>query len=119
MKKSVLWLMLTLFVMIGLPWLFIALLGSEGSLPACLAMFFVGNPVYSLIVGRSAGKNVKKHWFLPAVPPLLFILGIWIVLRGDDSTVYIYAAIYLLLGILAMLFRRKMLLRRKEKNPEE
>lgn len=112
MKKTAFWLILSALVMIGLPWLFVACLSSNASMIACLIMFYAANPVYSVIVGLAAGKGAKKHRLLPVMPPLLFIAGVWTVLRANDTVMYVYAAVYLVLAFAAML------LRRKKKKPE-
>ena len=94
--------MLSALVMIGLPWLAVNCVSGDGMIP-CLLLFYAVNPVFSVFLGRSAGKSIRKHWFLPVFPVLLFLAGAWFVLGANDAAFYLYAGVYLALGIIAML----------------
>ena len=113
MKKTVLWLILTACIMLVLPWLAVSCLGSNDSMIVCLCLFYIVNPLFSAVLGTSAGKSIKKHFLLPAVPALLYLAGAWFVFGSNDAAFYLYAAIYLALGIIAMLLSA---LRQKKKS---
>lgn len=94
-------LVLSVCIMIGLPWLAVKFMGSSG-MAAVFILFFAVNPAFSVINGISSGKDMKKHWWLPVIPPVFFLLGTWIFFDPGESAFLMYAGIYLLLGLCAM-----------------
>ncbi len=77
----------------------------------CFLLFYAVNPIYSAIVGFFAGKDMKHLWSLPVISAVLFLAGTWIFFSMGETAFLMYAAIYLVLGIIAMLF--SMLIGRK------
>ncbi len=64
---------------------------------------FAVNPLYSVINGAFAGKDVKHLWSLPVISAVLFLIGTWIFFDMGETAFILYAAVYLVIGIMAML----------------
>ena len=77
----------------------------------CFLLFFAVNPLYSVIIGAFAGKDIRHLWSLPAISAVLFLIGTWIFFDMGETAFILYAAVYLALGIAAMLI--SMLIRKK------
>ena len=73
---------------------------------------FAVNPLYSVIIGAFAGKDLRYLWSLPVISAALFLIGTWIFFDMGETAFILYAAVYLALGIAAMListlFKKKM-----------
>ena len=78
---------------------------------ACFVLFFALNPLYSVILGVFAGKDVKHLWSLPIVSAALFLIGTWIFFDMGEMAFVLYAVVYLVLGIVSMLI--SMIIRKK------
>ena len=68
---------------------------------AVMLLFYLADPVFSLILGTAAGREIKKLWFLPLCFPLLFLLGVGAAFTFKEWIFYAYGAGYLILGYLA------------------
>ncbi len=102
MKKIVFWTALSAFIMFALPWLAVTFIKGDGGMAACFLLFFAVNPVFSVILGASAGKETKRLWFLPAVPAVFFLAGAWMLFDRGETAFILYASVYLVLGLAAM-----------------
>lgn len=89
-------------VMLGLPWLAVTFVPGDAGMAVCFLLFFAIDPVFSVICGVFAGKNAKKYWFQPILPPLFFLAGVWLLFAPGETAFLLYAAVYLLLSYLAM-----------------
>lgn len=113
MKKKFLgWLILSAAVMFLLPWLSVTYIKSDAGMAVTLLLFFAVDPIYSTVVGFSAGKNIKELWSLPVISATMFLLGTWIFFDIGEFAFVIYAGIYFIIGLIAMLIsaliRKKM-----------
>ena len=102
-KKSVLWILLSAFIMIALPFLAVKAVSGTASMAISFILFFAVNPVYSALAGFFAGKQVKTFWWNPLLHALLFVCGAWLFFDLGESAFFIYASIYLALGLIAMI----------------
>ena len=66
-KQYMMWLILSAFVMLLLPWAAVTLVKGDAGMAACFLLFFAVNPVYSIVIGIFAGKNFKEMWSLPVI----------------------------------------------------
>lgn len=104
MKKNIIfWLAVSALIMLVLPWLAATFIKGDGGLVVCLLLFFVVNPIYSLIVGGFAGRDIRHRWGLPVVSAALFLAGTWIFFDIEETAFILYALVYFALGIAAML----------------
>ena len=112
MKKNIiLWLAASVVVMLALPWLAATFVKGDAGMAVCFLLFFAVNPLYSVLIGAFAGKDVKHLWSLPVISAVLFLIGTWIFFDMGETAFILYAVVYLVLGIAAMLI--SMLIRKK------
>ena len=69
----------------------------------CFILFFAVNPLFSLVSGVYAGKNVKKLFAIPIITVALFLAGVWIFFDAGETAFLLYAAAYLVIGAASML----------------
>ena len=104
MKKTVfLTCGVTAAVMLGLPWLSVRLIQGMEALAVCMMLFFCVDPLCAVFTGVTAGKHLRKLWWIPAVNALAFLAGTWICFEPGETAFLMYAAVYLALGTFAML----------------
>lgn len=112
MKKNIiLWLAASAVVMLAFPWLAVTFVKGDAGMAVCFLLFFAVNPLYSVIIGAFAGKDVKHLWSLPVISAVLFLIGTWIFFDMGETAFILYAAVYLVIGIMAMLI--SMFIRKK------
>lgn len=102
-KKLMCWIIVSAAIMLALPWMLVTFVKSDAGMAACFLLFFVVNPIYSVIVGAFAGKDGKHLWVLPVLSAALFLFGTWIFFDMGEIAFILYAGVYLVLGLLAML----------------
>lgn len=112
MKKNfILWLAASMVVMLAFPWLAVTFVKGDAGMAVCFLLFFAVNPLYSVIIGAFAGKDIRYLWSLPVISAVLFLIGTWIFFEMGEMAFILYAAVYLVLGIAAMLV--SMFIRKK------
>ena len=112
MKQNiVLWLVASAVVMLAFPWLAVTFVKGDAGMAVCFLLFFAVNPLYSVLIGVFAGKDVKHLWSLPVISAALFLTGTWIFFDMGETAFILYAAVYLIIGIMAMLI--SMFIRKK------
>ena len=108
-RKKILVLLLgvciTAIVMPGLPRLAVTLVTADSGMPVSLLLFLAVNPLYAALVGLVSAADPKVLWLLPFAVAETFILGAMLAFECADPSFYLYAGIYLLLGIGFMLLR--------------
>ena len=104
MKKLLIWCTSAFLLMLGGPCLALTFDGING-MAACIFLFFAANPLFSVICGLSAGKDVRRLWPLPIVTAAAFLAGAWLFLETGETDFLVYGGCYLLLGTAAMLIR--------------
>ncbi|NBJ95037.1 hypothetical protein [Parablautia muri] len=109
MKKNIiLWMAASAVVMLAFPWLAATFVKGDAGMAVCFLLFFAVNPLYSVLIGAFAGKDIRRLWSLPVISSALFLIGTWIFFDMGESAFILYAAVYLVLGIAAMLIKKKM-----------
>ena len=104
MKKNIiLWLAASAVVMLAFPWLAVTFVKGDVGMAICFLLFFAVNPLYSVLIGAFAGKDLRHLWSLPVISAALFLIGTWIFFDMGETAFILYAAAYLALGIAAML----------------
>ena len=79
MKQNIiLWLAVSAVVMLVFPWLAVTFVNADGGMAVCFLLFFAVNPLYSVLIGAFAGKNIRYLWSLPVISAVLFLIGTWI-----------------------------------------
>ena len=120
MKKTIMKIIITvasliLFMMI-LPWLALQFGDGWAVTGLWIFAFFTVNP--ALVIGLSimAGTELRKLWWIPLAISTLFPLLFGAAIGEFVWDLYVYSAIYLPIGLLAMLgthFGKKIVLKRK------
>lgn len=102
MRKTVYLLVVSLCVMLILPWLAVAL-GKDGcGMVISFLLFFAVDPVFSIVVGIYAGQDAKARWAVPVLSAVFFLVGTWLFFDPGELTFVLYAFAYLLLGMASM-----------------
>jgi len=102
MRKLITWTMMAMLLMIGCPWLAVEFAGSAG-MAICFILFFAVNPLFSVVCGAFAGKNIKQLWVLPIITAGLFLAGAWLFFEMGENAFLLYCGCYLIIGIFTML----------------
>lgn len=103
MKKMIAWLIASASILLALPWLAVTFIKSDAGMAVSLFLFFVLNPIYAVCAGAYSGRDVKRFWALPVITALFFLAGAWLFFDMGEMAFILYALIYLLLGMAAML----------------
>ena len=87
------------------PWAAVTFLPADAGMAAVLLLFFGADPVVSILTGAAAGRQSDRLWPLPLLFPLpLSSGGLDLFRRREfDPAFLLYAAVYLILGLAAML----------------
>lgn len=102
-KKFIVWLAISATVMLILPLSAVTLIKGDAGMAACFILFFAVNPIYSIIIGYFAGKGGKHLLSLPVISAILFLAGTWLFFDMGEPAFILYAVVYLVLGIVAMM----------------
>lgn len=113
MKKLIFWTILSAVVMLGFPGFTVAFIKSNAALAICFLLFFAIDPLYSVLLGVFAGKKPGELWSLPVISAGLFLLGTWIFFDMGETAFVLYAAVYLVVGLIAMLISKIMNTKKK------
>lgn len=107
MKKLIAWTISALILMIGFPWLAVTFAGSAG-MAICFLLFYAINPLFSVVCGLFAGKNIRQLWALPIITAGLFLIGTWLFFELGEPAFLLYSGCYLIIGMIAMLISSLM-----------
>lgn len=102
-KRILIWSAASIGILLLLPWLLISLVPADSCMLAILLMLFLINPFYSIATGIFAAQEWKKLYALPVLSSILFSCSAWFIFQMYASALFVYAGIYLVLGIAAML----------------
>ena len=104
MKKTLFLTCAAIFaVMLGLPWLTVRLIQGMEALAICIMLFYGINPLCAVFTGVTAGKHLRRMWWIPAVNALAFLAGTWLCFEPGETAFLLYTLIYFALGTFAML----------------
>lgn len=101
MNKTLKLIILTVLVMVVLPWVIVVGAKAE-AMGLVFLLFYAGYPLYSVFIGWRAGKDIKKRWFLPILSAGVFLLGTLLIFTPEEMMFYKFALVYLVIGILVM-----------------
>ena len=110
-KDTILWMAASAVVMLAFPWIAVTFVKGDAGMAVCFLLFFAINPLYSVLIGAFAGKGIRRLWSLPVISAALFLIGTWVFFDMGETAFVLYAAVYLALGIAAMLI--SMIIRKK------
>ncbi len=101
-NNSLTWLILTAIVMLVFPWLTYTFIKGMTGMFVCFVLFFVIDPLFSIICGVFASRNPKKLWACPLITGILFILGCWLVFEMGEGAFVVYGIGYCAIGAATM-----------------
>lgn len=101
-KLRLTWLGITAVVMFILPFAVAKLASECAGMALCMMLFLILNPMYSILLGVTCGKNVRQMWSLPLLSAAMFLLGVWLFFDITEIWFIVYAASYLALSWIAM-----------------
>ena len=101
MKKSIKWVILSFIVLFILPLLAAKFAGSSG-MALCYIMFFAVNPIFFITEGIASGKEIRKHWFMPLVSAVIYLISMWVVFDMGEDAFLLYAGTYFAIGTIVM-----------------
>lgn len=102
-KQLLLHMLLSAVIMLVLPWSAVTFLKSDAGMVSVILLFFGVDPIYSVISGIFAGRDIRHLWFLPVISAAFFLTGAWIFFDSGEMAFILYAVVYLMIGILAMI----------------
>ncbi len=102
MKKTLIWILLSLVILFIFPLLNV-LFGGMNGMAICFLLFFGVNPLFFIVEGIVCGFSLRKHWWLPLVSTLLYLFSTWILLDMGELAFVLYAIIYLGASAVSML----------------
>ncbi len=102
MKKTLGLLVFTILLMVGCPYILSRMVDGSNGLALLFILLFMTNPVYSIMVGIAAGKDMLNCLYYPFVVAIIFVAGYMITFETTDMGLLVYAATYLLLGYISM-----------------
>jgi len=111
-KKLMAGLILSAFIMIGLPLMTVLFVKAEAGLIVVFMMFYVIDPIWSVVAGIFAGTDIKRLWALPVASALMYLMGTWVIFEMGESAFVFMAIVYLVIG-LAMMGITYFVLKRK------
>ena len=103
--KNRTYIFLSALVMVLFPWLGVKFVQGTSGMGLAMILFFLVDPILSLLIGLWAGKSARERWYLPAVNAALFMAGVWLSYDWGEPDFLFYAVIYLIIGYGAMLIR--------------
>ena len=104
MKKDfIIWLVISIVIMLLFPFLAVTFVKGDAGMAVCFILFYAVNPIYCVVIGTFAGKDIKRLWSLPIISSILFLAGTWLLFDMGEVAFIMYAVVYLVLGLLAML----------------
>ena len=102
-KKILIAVSTIILVMLVFPVLAVNFAPGDAGLAICFILFFLIAPLAVFVLSIMAGTDLRKLWWIPlaavAAFPLFFSVAVW----EPVMELYIYSAIYLPIGVLAML----------------
>lgn len=102
-RTSLKWIGITIAVMFILPFAVARLASECAGMALCMMLFLVINPIYSIILGIVAGRNIRALWNLPIISAVAFLAGTWLFFDIHEPWFIVYATTYLCIGVVAML----------------
>ena len=92
-----------LVCMLILPILLIRFCEPGTGMSVSMLLFFAVNPMNMIFIGLMAGTDIKKLFWIPILASFVFPLFFGVAIGDLVFELYIYSAIYLALGTVAML----------------
>lgn len=102
-RKCYVALITLLIVMLILPLVAVRVASPDVGMGLFIILFFAVNPFTVFALSIMAGTDIKKLWWVPVLSSVVFPLCFWIVIMDIVVDLFVYSALYLVVGLLAMI----------------
>ena len=102
MKRLISWSIVVAALMVGLPFAVVSFF-KEAGMGVFVLLFFIINPLLSVVCGIFAGRDIKRLWSLPLILAVLFLIGSWLFFEFGEPDFLIYGSVYFVIAALVML----------------
>lgn len=100
-NSVIVWLCMSIAIMFLLPFGMARFASECAGMALCMLLFFVVNPAYSIVLGLRCGRDFRHMWYMPLVSSVAFLVGSWVVFDIRETWFIVYAAVYLVVGMVA------------------
>ncbi len=107
MKRILFLVLLVVLIMLVLPFLIVQFVESDAGMAVIIMMFFIINPVFSVIIGAFSARNIKTCWWIPLFSAATFLLSSWLIFESGEPAFIAYSLIYSLLGYISIIIKNK------------
>ena len=90
-------------VMLIFPLLIVNFAQPEAAMSWFMILFFVICPLAVILLGILSGTSANKLWWIPIFAALIFPVCFWAAIGEWVFELFIYSAMYLCVGVIAML----------------
>ncbi len=85
------------------PYVVVQFLVTKTVSASLFVLMYIINPIYCIMIGVVASKNVKKDFILIFLPAIVFIISYSIIFKVIELGFIFYGFIYLLISLIALL----------------
>ncbi len=101
--KIIIMVLSIVFFMMILPLVAVKFLNSWVSMGLWIFTFFTVNPLLIIVLSIMAGTDLRKLWWFPLAISIAFPLLFGVAIQDFVWDLYIYSAIYLVIGLCTMM----------------
>ena len=102
-KKIVISVAAIVAVMLIFPLLIVQLAAPEAAMGLFMILFFIACPLTAISLGILSGTAMDKLWWIPIFAALVFPVCFWAAIGEWVADLFVYSAMYLCVGVIAML----------------
>ena len=102
-KKEWRWIIYSIVVMILFPYCILRFVPSDAAMIATILLFFLVDPLFSIMTGIAAGYRKGLNWLLPLLNVIFYCGGVWFWFDYNEPDFLTYATLYLILGYASLL----------------
>lgn len=113
MKKTLEMVLFTIALICGCPFIVSKMVNGQDGLAMMFVMLFIINPIYCVVAGIAAGKDFFNCLAYPLIIGIVFVAGYMIIFNTNDSGLYLYALIYLVITSISMFITYRIEKKRK------
>ncbi len=114
MKKALETVLFTIVLICGCPFILSRMVNGQDGMALLFILLFMVNPIYSIMVGIAAGKDLFNCLYYPFIVAIVFVVGYMLIFDSYDKAFYIYGGVYFILSSLSMMIT--YLLEHKKQN---
>ena len=86
-----------------LPLIAVRIVSSDAGMALCFILFFAVNPLMVIALSVMAGTGLRRLWWIPLLAAVLVPVFFSIIVMDLVKDLFIYSALYLAVGLLAMI----------------